>query len=63
VPAWRACRAAAWGATTLSCRATRVGAAKIVRSANNVFEVLFFKNNLKKVKIKKNHLLLPALLG
>jgi hypothetical protein len=48
VPAWRACRAAAWGATTLSCRATRVGAAKIVRSANNVFEVLFFKNNFKK---------------
>jgi hypothetical protein len=48
VPAWRACRAAAWGATTLSCRATRVGAAKIVRSANNVFEVLFFKNNFLK---------------
>jgi hypothetical protein len=42
VPAWRA------------CRATRAGAAKRVRSADNIFEVLFFKNKLKRLKLK-NH--------
>jgi hypothetical protein len=36
------------GAATLSCRATRAGAAKRVRYANNVFEVLFLKIILKK---------------
>jgi hypothetical protein len=45
VPAWRALRAAAWGAATLSYRATRADAAKRVISANNIFEVLFLKIN------------------
>jgi hypothetical protein len=54
VPVWRARRAVAWGATTLSIRATRAGATKRVRCANNVFEVLFLKIILKKVKIKKS---------
>jgi hypothetical protein len=54
VPAWRARRAVAWGATTLSIRATRAGAAKRVRSANNVFEVLFLKIILKKMLKLKN---------
>jgi hypothetical protein len=53
VPAWQAYRAAACGAATLSCHATRAGAAKRVRSANNIFEMLFLKINYKKVKIKK----------
>jgi hypothetical protein len=52
VPAWRVCRAATCGAATLSCRATRAGVAKRVRSANNIFEVLFLK--IKKIKIKKS---------
>jgi ribosomal protein L35 len=50
---WRACRAVACGAATLSCRATRAGAAKRVRSANNIFEMLFLKINFKRLKLKK----------
>jgi hypothetical protein len=51
---WRACRAVACGAATLSYRATRAGAAKRVRSANNIFEMLFLKINFKRLKLKKN---------
>jgi hypothetical protein len=55
LPAWRARRAIAWGAATLFCRATRAGAAKRVRSANNIFEVLFLKNNFeKRLKLKNS---------
>jgi hypothetical protein len=50
---WRACRAVACGAATLSYRATRAGAAKRVRSANNIFEMLFLKINFKRLKLKK----------
>jgi hypothetical protein len=46
----------------LSCRATRAGAAKSVRYANNVFDVLFLKIIfLKKVKLKNHSNLCPLL--
>jgi hypothetical protein len=48
VPAWRACRAATCGAAKWACRAMWAGAGKRVRSANNVFDVLFLKIILKK---------------
>jgi hypothetical protein len=53
VPAWRACLSAACGATTLSCRTTRADTTKRVRSANNIFGVLFLKIILKRLKLKK----------